>query len=888
MPQVINWYDIAEKLLSSQPGEGCRPFLDAYDKLKLGDVCGAVSALEELNELQYYLSTIMLEIQLVELEGDVTQLPLFTQGLRENVPVESLKTSEIYHELNRTWTEKVGVLLPYDDVMYRNQYSRSDGALEGVIRALCAQGKHEKAIPYAKASNTYNREYVAESWAEIIRGLADGKLKDQAICSLSSLGALRPMIQDGGDEAAAYGTAIETFATINLDSNHPEVQRCYKGLLRLARHYAPRDCRSGGTFRAVVAAARLAGKQNCERWYEIAESLSKYIWSADLNQRASIALELASYQMEKCSIEALKEHVELIGYDWSAIDDPVFILNQYVDSKSQHKPDADTELANAVKAGKDVSALVEQRMIDEDKKNPFGAKEENRLKLGCKLCLPDDELERLYSEIAPRWQKSALINGVAWGFEGQPERILPYLIKAYPEGDEFGNYTKRLLPYLTTELLDKAEKFYVESEQNKPLTLLAAYWFTRGDLLKATRVIGKLGQATSVEEWTPYYRRGFRADKPFITIGESENSKNERPYSGEVADIPSVIKTCKTATALLDAVKKHWQDEAFVHAALKAAQLKKYQKNYDDRSAIIQLFIVAGKVDQAVALIPSVNKGKSKPGDGDYAVEPLKVVLDYLNDCPEQITPELLTSLLNEVAKVFPQWVWKLFFQLSRLSCRLSMPSRTELMTEILAVKQKGYRRRFDHVTFYLGVLKGTLEVEGYNERNKSEIESWFMTLSELVRGDSMYVDSIWIISQYANLKTHLPEDIWQQWSADVLNVLYSRQGFRGTLHPLQLFEGAYRHLWSVNDDSIMGLFLQSGQLPQHLHAEICRSIWKDIHLAPNPFAVLTMTQPEQASTDVMKREFVEALSRVLIQENHPDAHRLKNLMAWSEEIAQG
>ncbi|MBE8568749.1 hypothetical protein, partial [Vibrio sp. OPT46] len=208
-------------------------------------------------------------------------------------------------------------------------------------------------------------------------------------------------------------------------------------------------------------------------------------------------------------------------------------------------------------------------------------------------------------------------------------------------------------------------------------------------------------------EWTPYYRRGFRADKPFITIGESENSKNERPYSGEVADIPSVIKTCKTATALLDAVKKHWQDEAFVHAVLKAAQLKKYQKNYDDRSAIIQLFIVAGRVDQAVALIPSVNKGKSKPGDGDYAVEPLKVVLDYLNDCPEQITPELLTSLLNEVAKVFPQWVWKLFFQLSRLSCRLSMPSRAELMTEILAVKQKGYRRRFDHVTFYLGVLKG-------------------------------------------------------------------------------------------------------------------------------------------------------------------------------------
>ncbi|MGF1723334.1 hypothetical protein [Photobacterium nomapromontoriensis] len=882
MSQVMNWYGIAEKLLSSQSDEGCKPFLDAYDKLKLGDICGAVSALDELNELQYYLSTIMLEIQLVELDGDVTQLPLFTQGLRENVPVGSVDTWGIYHDLIRIWEEKVGVLLPYDEVMYRNQYSNSDGTLQGVIYALCEQGMHEKAIPYAKASNTHNREYLAESWAKIIQGLADGEFKDRAICSLASLGALRPMIQDGGHEAAAYGTAIETFAAIRLDCNHPEVQRCYKGLLRLARHYAPRDARSGGTFCAAVAAARLAGKQNHEGWYEIAENLTKYIWSDDLNHRARVALELASCQMEKCSIENLKEHVELIGYAWSTIDDPVFILNQYVDSKSQQKQDADTELANAVKAGKDVSALVEQRMADEDRNNPYYTKEGNRFELGCKLCLPDDELEKLYSAIYPSWQKESLIKGVARGFNGQPERVLPYLIRGYPEGDEFGIYTKHLLPYLTNELLDKAEKFYIENERSEPLTLLAAYWFTNGDLQKATRIIGKLGEATSVEDWTPYYRRGLSSDKPFITIAEIESSKNELPFLGDVADIPSVIKTCKTAATLAEAVKKHWQDKAFVNAALKAAQLKKYQKTYDDRCDLIQLFVVAGKIDHAVALLPSVNKGKSKPGDGDYAVEPLKTILGYLHDYPEQITPELLASLLSEVAKVFPQYVWRLFFQLSRLSCRLPMASRTKLLTEILAVKRKVYSRHIDHVPFYLGVLKGTLEVEGYNENNKSDIKAWFMTLSDLVRKDSIYVSSLWIVSQYANLKFHLPEDIWQQWSVDVLTVLYRRElkGFIGQINALQLFEYAYRHLWSVNDDRIMSEFLQSGQLPQLLHAEICRSIWKDIHLAPDPFTVLIMTQPVQTSTDVMKQEFVEALSRVLIQENHPDADRLKDLIA--------
>ncbi|ELR67184.1 hypothetical protein C942_02692 [Photobacterium marinum] len=869
-------------MLSSQSDKGCKPFLDAYDKLKLGDISGAVSALDELNELQYYLSTIILEIQLVELGGDVTQLPLFTQGLRENVPVGSVNTRDIYLDLTRTWEEKVGVLLPYDEVIYRNQYSNSDGTLHGVIYALCQQGQHEKAIPYAQASNTYSREFLAEAWAKIIPGLADGELKERAIRNLADLGTLRPMIQDGGEEAAAYGTAIETFAAINLDSHHPEVQRCFKGLMRLARHYAPKDVRSGGTFCAAVAAARLAGKQNHEGWYKMAETLTNHVWNDDLNDRARVALELSSYQMGKRLIEDLKGSVESIGYDWSAIDDPVFILNQYVDGNSRQKQDADTELANAIKSGKDVSVLVEQRMSDEDRNNPYNTKEGNRFELGCKLCLPDDELEKLYSAIHPSWQKECLIKGVAHGFNGQPERVLPYLDKGYPEGDQFGIYTKDLLPYLTNELLDKAEKFYVENEQSEALTLLAAYWFTHGDLQKATRIIGQLGEATSVEEWTPSYRRGFSSDKPFITIAEIESGKNELPYSGDVADISSVIKTCKTASALAEAVKNHWQDEAFVNAALKAAQLKKYQKNYDDRCALIQLFVVAGEIDQAVALLPSVNKGKSKPGDGDYAVEPLKTILGYLHDHPEHITPELLASLLSEVAKVFPQYVWRLFFQLSRLSCRLPMASRTKLLTEILAVKRRVYSRHFDHMPFYLGVLKGTLEIEGYNENNQSEIKAWLMTLSDLVQQDSIYVSAQWIVSQYANLKPHLPEDIWQQWSVDTLTTLYHRalKEYSGQLRALELFECAYRHLWSVNDDSVMAIFLQSGQLPQHLHAEVCRSIWKDIHLAPNPFAVLTMTQPDQTSTDVMKREFVEALCRVIAQEKHPDADRLKDLIA--------
>jgi len=873
----INWYGIAEKLVFQQSDKGCLPFLDAYNKVKLGDIRGAVSALEKLNELQYYLSTIMLEIQLVELGGDVTQLPLFTQGLRENVPVGSVNTMDIYPGLAKIWKEKVSILLPYDELIYRNQYSNGDSTLWGVIDELCQQGLHEQAIPFAEACNTYSREYLAESWAKIIPGLFEGEMKEQAICSIAALGALRPMIQDGGDEASAYGTAIETFASINLDSHHSEVQRCFKGLMRLARHYAPKDARSGGTFCAAVAAARIAGKQNHDGWYEMAEDLTRHVWSHDLNPRAKIALELASFRRERRPIEDLKRSVESIGFDWSAIEDPVFILNQYVDGSSQ-KQDADTELANAVKSGKDVSDLVEQRMADEDRNNPYNTKEGNRFTLGCKLCLPDDELEKLYSMISPRRQKESIIEGVSYGFNGQPERVLPYLLKGYPEGDQFGIYTKTLFPYLTNELLDKAEKFFVAHERSEALTLLAAYWFTNGDLQKATRIIGQLGKATSVEEWRPHYRRRLRSDKPFFTIAEVERSKKKQPYSGDVTDIPSVIKACKTASTLAEVVRNHWQDEAFVTAALKAAQMKKYKKTYDDRCALIQLFVVVGEIDQAFALLPSVNNGKSKPIDGDYAVEPLNTILDYLHDHPERITPDLLSSLLSEMAKVFPQWLWPSFFKLTRLSCRLPMVFRSKLLTEILTVSRRVYSRHFDHTTFYLGVLKGTLEIDGYNEDNQSYIKACFMTLSDLVEQNSCYVSPLWIVSQYANLKSHLPEDIWKKWSVDALMALY--RGANSLLSPLVLFEHAYRHLWSVNDDSIMAMVLRSDQLPQHLHAKVCRSIWKDIHMAPNPFAMLTMTQPDPTSTDVMKREFIEALSQVLAQEKHPDAERLKDLIA--------
>ncbi|TMO05264.1 hypothetical protein [Pseudoalteromonas sp. S558] len=871
----FNWYKFSEELLSTKKEEGCKPFLLALDNIKQGNVNGAITALQDLNELQYLLSVIILEIQHIKLGGDRSLLTLFTVALRENVAIGSVDTSHIYHKIKLTWARDVCALLPDDDVIYRNQYQNYDGLLIDVINERCRLGLHIEALPLVHKVNSYYRETLSETWANVVSGLPEGDVKEQALMELARVGAYRPMIQDGGEEASAFANAIKGFTEIDLESSHPAVQVSFKGLLRLSRHRAEKDVRSFGTFTAQVAAARAASRLRHDGWLDIAKKLADNIYDKDLEQRAMVALQVAEFHCLEKPISELQPIIESIGLVWSGVDDPLKAINNYIDSKPLKKVSADDELANAIMAGKDMSAEVALRMVQEDKENKYYTRAYNRFLLGCELCLPDEQLNRFYEELD--WHhEEALVIGASRLSRRQPERVLPYLKRGYPQGDQYGTYTESLLPFLTPDLLAKAERFFIDVEESEPLTLFIAHWVLHDNLHNAARILGYLGETTATREWVPCYRRGDRAENPFITIAQKEAKAKPLPYLGEVSDIKAAIKACTTTALLLQLTTNHWQDKQLIEAVLKAAKLKKYQKTLDDRCALIKLYLVANELETAVELLPSVNTGRRRWTNAEYGADPIQDILSFLMKSPENLTLELFNILLKEVSKIFPQWIWSAYFSLARLSCHLSKPERVEAQQAIIKTASKVFKFPSDNTAVYFGFLKGTLEVEGYSSSQSNQLETWFYTIKDLMDLKGCYVGIVWIIEQVANLKTHLPKEVWEKFSVDLYtNIQFSEYKYKAR----SILEQTLLHLWSVNDLTLLKALIESNKLPEHLQYDFYRSIWKDIHLAPNPYDVLALTKPDLKATSILKNEFTESLCRVMVEHQHPDAKRMQNLL---------
>jgi hypothetical protein len=800
---------------------------------------------------------------------------MFTEALRENVPIGSVDTSSIYHKIASVWEKDVCALLPDDDVLYRNQYQRGDSLVISVINERCRLGLHVQALPLVNKIDTYYRESLSETWVKVISGLPEGDVKEQALMTLAKVGSYRPMIQDGGEEACAFASAIKGFSDLDLDSEHPAVQLSFKGLLRLSSHSAPKDVRSFGTYTAQVAAATVASRLRHNGWLEIAKTLTPNIYDKDLKQRANIALQLAEFHYLEKPISHLQCIIESIGLVWSDIDDPLCVLSNYIDSKPLKKVSPDEELANAIIAGKDMTAEVALRMTEEDTDNRYYNPTHNRFVLGCKLCLPDELLNEIYEEL-DETAKDTLLSGAWWFVERQPERVLPYLNRGYPEGDKHGNYTKRFLPFLTPDLLAKAEKFYIEQERTKPLTLFIAHWILLDNLHNAARILGHLGKTTSTNEWVPRYRRGSSASKPFITIADKETNVKPLPYLGEVSDIKSVIKACTTTDLLLQLVTEHYQDKQLVEAILKAVKLKKYQKSFDDRCDLIKLYLIVGELEAAVALLPSVNTGRKRWSNAEYGAEPVEDILSFLMTSPEKLTLNLFNTLLTETSKIFPQWIWSSYFSLARLSCHLSKPDREEAQHAITKTASKVFRFPSDNTSVYFGFLKGMLEVETYSNSLASQLEAWCHKIKQLMDLQGCYVDIVWIISQVANLKMHLPNELWKKFSVD----LYINIEFTAYKHKaISVLEKTILHLWSVGDLTLMKALIQSNKLPEHLQYDLYRSIWKDIYLAPSPYDVLALTKPGLNATPILKKEFTESLCSVMVEHQHPDAQRMQKLL---------
>ncbi len=874
----FNWYGFSLDLLKlDSDEERSLPLSVAIEKLKVNDVQAAINALDVMTDEQYYLSILILELFYVKLSEEKSELPKFTFALRNKVSVSAVRDMDIPWKFSQEWVDKVAVFLPDDDVIMRANYY-GDILIYLTIRQRCRLGMHEISIPLALEMNEEDREMLANAWSSIVLGLEDGECKDQSLMQLASIGSSRPMIENGGEESYAYGVAIKTFCELGLDSEHPSVSISFKGLLRLSRHMAEKDVRSGGAFTAQIAAARYAGENKHYGWLEIAKELTPNIYNSELNKRAKLALKLAEFYINGEDVDDLKNIVASSGLAWSNKDDIIASLWKFIeDDIPSHNQDY--ELANAVKAGKDVSVQIAERMkeITEKYAGYYNLKEQ-RFVLACRLCLPDEQIAHYYEDLSPCLEKEALVDGATYGFQGQPERKLLYLERGYPEGDKHALRTQDLLPILTPDLIRKAERFFREKDVTRGLISLALYWFSKDDLVNASRIINYLSeQRIGDVEWIPAYRRGSDADSTFYSIAEQESRTKKLPFLGYIEDIKGAIKKCETSELLLKLVTEHWQDRRLVEAVLQAANLKKYHKSYDDRCALINVFLIADDLASAIDLLPTVNTGRRRWTNRDYGVEPLSAILIYLKKSTDKLNFELVVFLAKELGKIFPQWVWFLYHSLARLICHLPDESERHAAREILIdVANSKYRREADTSPVYLGLLKGTLEVDGYTISNAAEIKNWILKVKELVPQDTIYVSLEWITKQLANLKIHLPDNVW----ASLIIDTYFSIDFEGIKrYRLQFFEEMLFHAWSVNDLLLTKEIFRRKVIPVKLLNELRRSIWKDIHLAPEPLAILFITKPDVQDEKILKTEFMQTLCKVLTEKSHPDAKLCQDLI---------
>jgi len=864
----FDWYDFVEKLINTKVEEGCKPFLTALESVKQGDVSAAVAALQDLNELQYLLSVVILEIEYVKLGNDPCLLPLFTAALREKMTLRPYKLPDFYHKIEAVWSKEVGVLLSDNDIIYRNKYQRGSDLLFVIINERCRTGLYSEALPLVNKINSYYRERLSETWVKVISGLPEGNVKEQALMTLAKIGECRPLIRDGGEEAGAFANAIKGFSDLGLDSEHPAVQVSFKGLLKLSSYHAPEDVRSFGTFTAQVAAAKVAGRLKHDGWFEIAKALANNIYDEHLKQRANVVLKLAEFHRLEKPITELHSIIESVGLICSSIDNPLCVLNNYIDIKPLKKVSPDEELANAIIAGKDMTAEVALRMVKEDTENRNNNSIYNRFILGCELCLSDEQLDEIYN-ILDWWNDEALVKGALRLSERQPERVLKYLNRGYPKGDRDGVYTEQLLPILNAELLIKAEKYFIERKETKPLVVFTAHHALKGNFKRAALFLRYLGKTTSAKDWIPSYRRGNNT-------GNKKLKVKPLPYLDEISDIKSSIKACTTTALLLQLVIDHWQDKQLVQAVLKAVKLKKYQKSFDDRCALIKLYLFVDEVETALTLLPSVNTGHKRRTNVEYGVEPIEDILSFLVKSPEKLTLNLFNTLLTEMSKILPQWIWMSYFSLARLSCHLPKSEQIKAQEDIVKTVVKPNNSPCDNIVFYLGFLKGTLEVDGYNEPQSEQLEAWFTQVKYLSKYRGREIGIVWIMFRVAELKVYLPSELWEKLSVDIfIDVPFNAYGYEA----LYILEKTLFYFWSMGDLKLMKALIKSNKLPEHLQYDLYRSIWKEIHLAPSPYEVLALTKPDLQMTLIFKKEFTESLCSVMVEHQHPDAQRIQGLL---------
>ena len=863
MTQPFDWLRSCSTLLAAPETPKCQSLLDALALAREGRTREAAQRLSELEELQRFFSTLLVEIVAVESGCTGEALVVLSTRLHQDVPTNAVDAFDISIDVLGRWARVVGVELPPAQVVARDAYGYSQPLLQATISELCDRGEASRALPYAEQLNGYFRTDCATAWAQL--GFAPSPSAELAFSRSANAGNARPMIQDGGEEASAHGACLEALSR-GLAAEHDAVQTALKGLKKLTKKRARKDVRSHGAMRAAVAAALRAEESGDQAWRDIAADLIECIWTDELKRRAQAALLLADFALKLQDEPTFAQRASgFIG------ENEVFEVSRVQNAlrrstKGEAKDeDSPERVAERRKRGVDVTQEVEGFLRTWD---GYGSQNVARFVMGCRLNLSDEELEALLERVKVSSRPEALVKGANYGLDGEPERRLALLERGYPEGDRFATFTKSLLPLLTPELLEKAERFFADGGVSRGLILIAAAFVENGSIDDAARVVARIGQPTvSREPWTPFYRMGSR--KFSLPEGTEPIAARE---GADPTHIKAELKATKTADELLTLARTVADVPEALEAVVKASRLKKFNKRKPDLVHTSGVRLLAGLIDESIAIVEALVSGRISEGD---VAKALQDIAAYLLRTPDDVSLERARRLMAVLAKVHPQYVTGTFYVMARaLVHGLPESDREIAIVELVALAQQRYRRAGDHVYVYCGIgagaLKsGTLEVATQHFGRAVEHagqEVIYFKAEFLVRA----------LSAVSEVFTRQRPEVWRELVHRALIICVKHEEH----HYAQVIqvERAVRYLWLAGDVEAVNRLLLSEALPVKVHQDLQRSIWADIDHSPDPLASLQGAWPSESLPPAVTQELLEATARSLRRVGHPQADSVEAL----------
>lgn len=840
----MDWIAHIKGLLESGENSVCEPLEIALDKLKGGRFDLAGEQLKGLEENQRLLCLCIIEIEAIRLGASNEEITLLSELFNTEVHVNSINDRDLSLEFVDYWIKTVSPYLSPDQVQLRSEYlSRGQSVLYRSVLELIKLDRHIDAFELALLYDTYYRESYANLWGSIAVCLPEGDKKNQAIERAYKAGSIRPMIQNGGEESAAFGIALKHLIQIPLSTDHPAIQFIHKGLHKLAKTYAEKDVRSDGVSNAAVAAARAAIQFNDNNWLEFAKSFECVTWSDHLKTAVQVSIAIADEHLNKApdiptqhwlkklnlsSQEELKLWVDETLYG-GRLNDP------YVEAVKQQR------------AGEDVEARFDELLNDVK----YGEPNATRFINACRLCLEDKALDALLDKIPEREKKEALVWGSRWGFYKQPERVMKYLVQGYPEGDVFGSKTSGLLHFLTPDMLLKGEIYFAENDRQEGLISIASQYISKGDMASASRVIGRIGHTKYNEKWRPRYKQ-IRDFNDYVPSGLKHDSKNiyEPKIKLSVDEIKSHIKLAKKSEDLWEIVESYEITDALKSALLKAVNLKKYQKGKSNLLFNIRIRTYLNELEGISELIRNVSRIKTDWPDVPF----LELLQEHLLLNPSHITAETYSALMFWMGMFHPQDVTEATFNLAKMALLTEESFQNEAINSVAKFFKLKYRYKSDHCFGFVGLAQGSALV-GDQDSVEYCLDQAFTVLSERCT----YMKGRWLIRKIAPLKQTIGNDVWMKYVLKAFQYIIEMED-----NPELELEFSYRELWSYDGDDALIALLESSLLPKKLREHLCRSIWFDIEHSNMPDQILISSSPPKNLPYAIRFEFSEAVNRVL------------------------